>query len=68
MTTDDLYRLAADFVEEHGQLAVDYAHRAAVQIGSDGDAERAEFWQLLSIVLDDIVLHRLDPDNSITIH
>lgn len=68
MSPNDLYKLAADFVAEHGQVAVDYAHRAAVSLDGEGENERAEFWQLLSVVLDDIILQRLDPELSITIH
>lgn len=68
MSTDDLYRLAADLAIEHGPLALDYARRAVISFDADGAHERAQFWQLLSVFLDDIVTQRLDPQLPIVIH
>lgn len=68
MSTDDLYKLAADLANEHGLMAVEYARRAVAAFDADGIRDRAEFWQLLAVLLDDIVARRLDPDAPITIH
>ncbi len=68
LNASDLYRLAADLAAEHGVMAQDYARRAVVAFEADGAPDRAQFWYLLSILLDDIVEKRLDPLDSITIH
>jgi hypothetical protein len=68
MTTSDLYRLAADLAAEHGDLAIDYARRAVVCFETAGAEERARFWFMLSVFLDDIMLQRLDPELPITVH
>jgi hypothetical protein len=68
MSTDDLYKLAADLANEHGLMALEYARRAVAAFDAQGITDRAEFWQLLSVLLDDIVAQRLDPDAPITIH
>jgi hypothetical protein len=68
MSTDDLYKLAADLANEHGILALEYARRAVASFDAEGAKERAEFWQLLSVLLDDIVTLRLDPDAPIVVH
>ncbi|MGN6517413.1 MAG: hypothetical protein ACTHLR_16435 [Rhizomicrobium sp.] len=68
MRTGDLCQLAAELAHEHGIDAVDYARRAVVTLECDGEAERAQFWYALSILLDDIVTHRVDPDRPIVIH
>ena len=49
-------------------LALDYARRAVISFDADGAHERAQFWQLLSVFLDDIVTQRLDPQLPIVIH
>ena len=64
----DLCRLAADLAAEHGEAARDYARRAVVSFESEGEAERARFWRVLSVFLDDIALQRLDPQRPITLH
>lgn len=68
MRTGDLCQLAADLASEHGPSAVDFARRAIVSLEFEGETERAHFWQALSILLDDIVAHRLDPDRPIVVH
>jgi hypothetical protein len=68
MSTDDLYKLAADLANEHGMMAVEYARRAVAAFDAEGARDRAEFWQLLSVLLDDIMAQRLDPDAPITLH
>lgn len=68
MSTDDLYKLAADLANEHGVLALEYARRAVMTFDAEGARDRAEFWQVLSVLLDDIMTQRLDPDAPITLH
>jgi len=64
----DMCRLAADLAAEHGNAARDYAHRAVVSFESEGAADRAKFWFMLAVLLDDIMLQRIDPEEPITIH
>jgi len=68
MRTGDLCQLAADLASEHGEDAVQYARNATVTLESEGAHDRARFWFALSILLDDIVTLRLDPDRPIVIH
>lgn len=68
LNAGDMYRLAADLVEEHGPVACDYARRAVISFESEGEPDRAKFWFILSFFLDDIMLQRLDPQEPITIH
>ena len=68
MNAGDLCRLAADLAAEHGIAARDYARRAVVSFESEGAEDRARFWFMLSIFLDDIILQRLDPAEPIVLH
>ena len=68
LNAGDMCRLAADLAEEHGIAALDYARRAVVSFESEGEPDRAQFWFMLSVFLDDIMLQRLDPEAAITIH
>jgi len=68
MRTGDLCQLAADLAAEHGAGALEFAQQATLSLELEGEAERAQFWQLLSVLLDDIFQHRLDPDLPIAIH
>jgi hypothetical protein len=68
MSAGDLCFLAAELAAEHGLVARDYAKRAFVSFSAEGERERASFWFALSVILDDIALHRLDPDHTPTIH
>lgn len=68
MRTGDLCQLAAELASEHGEDAVDYARRAVVTLECEGEGERAQFWFALSILLDDIVTQRVDPDRPVIIH
>ena len=68
MRTGDLCQLAAELAFEHGEDAVDYARRAVVALECEGEDERAQFWFALSILLDDIVTQRVDPDRPVVIH
>jgi hypothetical protein len=68
LTIDDMYRLASDFAEEHGDQASDYAYRAVISFEAEGQADRAYFWFLLLVMMGDITSRRIDPDRIITIH
>ncbi len=68
ISAGDLCFLAAELAAEHGLVARDYAKRAFVSFAAEGESERASFWFALSVILDDIALHRLDPDHAPTIH
>ena len=68
LTTSDMYRLASDFAEEHGDNACDYAYRAVVSFEAEGAGDRAYFWFLLLVMLGDIASNRIQPGAAITIH
>jgi hypothetical protein len=68
MRTGDLCQLAADLALEHGSDAAEYARRAVLTLEHEGEEERAKFWFALSILLDDIIAHRVDPEAPIVIH
>ena len=68
ISAGDLCFLAAELAAEHGVVARDYAQRASVSLAAEGESERASFWFTLSVLLDDIALHRLDPARAPTIH
>ena len=68
LTTGDIVRLAADFAEEYGSDACDYAWRAVISFEAEGEEERAYFWFLLLVMLRDIASHRIRPGVAITIH
>ncbi|HSC60865.1 MAG TPA: hypothetical protein VLC29_06505 [Rhizomicrobium sp.] len=68
MRTGDLCLLAAELASEHGADAVNYARRAVITLEGEGEDERAQFWFALSILLDDIVTQRVDPDRPVVIH
>jgi len=63
-----LCQLAAQLASEHGVLARDYARQAFVEMDAEGDRKRALFWLSISILVEDVVLHRTDPDRIPTIH
>jgi hypothetical protein len=68
MRAGDLCQLAAELVLEHGEEALHFARRATAEYASEGITDRAQFWYTLSLFLDDIVTHRLDPDLPIVLH
>ena len=68
ISASDLCLLAGEIAAEHGVIARDYARRAVVTLEAEGEIDRAAFWLTLSILLDDIVMRRLDPDRAPTIH
>jgi hypothetical protein len=65
---DDLYRLAATLVEEHGPSALDYARRAVIALEADGEVDRARFWLTMCLFLDDLVEYRHDGETAVTLH
>ena len=68
MSTNDLYRLAGDLAQEHGQAACDYASRAVMTLEAEGNHSRAQFWFVMLVMLSDINSGRVDPDSRISIH
>jgi hypothetical protein len=68
MRTGDLCHLAAELAEEHGENALDYARRAVVEFESAGATDRAQFWFVMSVLLDDIATQRLDPELPLVFH
>jgi hypothetical protein len=68
MRASDLCNLAAELAYEHGDAALDYARRAIIEFESTGAVDRAQFWTVLSVLLDDIMAQRLDPERPIVFH
>lgn len=68
LTANDLRRLAAELVGEHGASAMTVARQALVSFEAEGAVDRARFWFTLCVILGDITEHRLDPDKTVTIH
>jgi hypothetical protein len=68
LTADDMCRLAADLVEEHGRGALDFAQRAVLCFEAEGACDRADFWLMLCALLGDIAENRLDPLRPVTLH
>lgn len=62
-----LCQLAGELAAEHGALALDYARRAYRTLETEGDTDRAHFWFTMSILVDDVMTHRIDPDSGPTI-
>lgn len=62
ISASDLCQLAGELAAEHGMLARDYAQRAYRTLDSEGQHDRAEFWFALSILVDDVLSYRLDPN------
>lgn len=63
----DLCRLASELADEHGVEARDYARSAYYTLEAQGDFERAHFWFTLSVLVDDVVANRMDPERIPTI-
>ena len=68
LTADDMCRIAADLVDEHGPGALGYAQRAVLCLEAEGARDRAQFWLMLCALLDDIAENRLDPLTPVTLH
>ncbi len=68
ISTGYLCILAAELAAEHGLLAHGYAQRAYLSFEAEGEMDRAYFWFMLSVLLEDIMAQRLDPERPLTIH
>ena len=68
MNTSDLRDLAAELLFEHGAAIFHVALRASAEHACDGQNDGAHFWYALSLILDDIIQARLDPDRPLTLH
>ncbi len=64
ISAQNLCRLAGELAEEHGLLALDYARRAYRTFEYEGQPDRAQFWFTLSVLVDDVMSRRIDPDNG----
>ena len=64
----DMYRLAGELAAEHGSLARDVAQRAYRTLDTEGHHDRAEFWFVMSILVDDVMQFGLDPDDGPSIN
>jgi hypothetical protein len=62
ISASELCHLAGELAAEHGMLARDYAQRAYRTLDCEGQHDRAEFWFALSVLVDDVLTHGLDPD------
>lgn len=60
--------LAGEFAALHGLLAVDIARRTYRSHDSEGDELGAEFWFAMSVLVDDVMRHRLDTGRGLSIH
>lgn len=67
ISAQNLCRLAGELASEHGLLALDYARRAYRTFEYEGQPERAQFWFTLSVLVDDVMTRRIDPDNVLSI-
>ena len=68
MCAGDFCDLAAELVSEHGDAALVYARRATVEFASTGAMDRAQFWYVLALFLDDIMSQRIDPELPLIFH
>jgi hypothetical protein len=68
MRADDFCDLAAELASEHGDAALAYARRATVEFASSGAMDRAQFWYVLALFLDDIMSQRIDPELPLVFH
>ena len=68
MKPGDLCLLAAELALEHGPRALEYARRARWEFECEGAPDRAHFWHVMAVLLDDIAERRLDPEAPVTIH
>jgi hypothetical protein len=68
MGAEDTCRLAAELMEEYGDIIDDVAGRAIVTYEADGEHERAAMWRVLHAICGDIAARRIDPEAAISIH
>lgn len=67
ITAQQLCQLAGELAAEHGMLARHYAERAYRFMEYEGDAERAAFWFALAVLVEDVIVRGVDPENGPTI-
>jgi hypothetical protein len=68
MGAGEICHLAWELACEHGDAALVYARRASAEFASAGADDRAAFWFMLSIFIDDIMNRRLDPERPLVFH
>lgn len=68
MGAGEMCVLAWELASEHGDAALVYARRASAEFASIGADDRAAFWHMLSVFIDDIMSQRLDPERPIVLH
>lgn len=68
LTANDLYAIAADLAETHGDGAMEIARRAVVTFEAEGAIDRAKLWFTLCVFLDDLAKRRGTADRPVTIH
>jgi hypothetical protein len=56
--------MAGELADLHGVMAVDVARRAYRMRDQEGNTQAAEFWLALSILVDDVLRHGLDPEDG----
>lgn len=67
MDASDVRDLAAGLFREHGAAVYHVALRTSAEHACAGREEGAHFWYAVSLILDDFIHARLDPDRSITL-
>ncbi|HWY14969.1 MAG TPA: hypothetical protein VNX86_07520 [Rhizomicrobium sp.] len=68
MGANEFRELAVELVDRHGSGAVQFARNCSTEYAFEGAHVRSEFWYALSVFLDDIVSHRIDPDRPLAFH
>ena len=68
MNTNEMRELAAALFHEHGPAIIHVALRTSAEHACAGREAGAHFWYALSLILDDIIRARLDPDAPLTLH
>ncbi len=68
ISAQKLCLLAGELADEHGVLALDFARRAYRTWEVEGDTDKAQFWFTLSILVDDVMAHRLNAGGLPTIN
>lgn len=68
MNANEMRELAAGLFHEHGPAIFQVVLRTSAEHACAGHDEGARFWRALSLILDDIICSRIDPDRPITLH
>lgn len=64
VSAQNLCRLAGELAAEHGALARAYAQRAYRDLEGEGRYDSAAYWLALSVLVDDVMVHGLDPNTG----